>query len=69
MEEHASDLGIFLYIYRKSLKETRGSYSFFDASNASLIQGRVLFITQKTIKFIVPPLVEVKPLLSIIMSV
>ena len=30
--------------YRKSLKETRGSYSFFDASNAGLIQGRVSFI-------------------------
>ena len=30
-------------VYRKSLKETRGSYSFFEAWNAGLIQGRVSF--------------------------
>ena len=29
--------------YRKSLKETRGSYFFIVASNAGLIQGRVSF--------------------------
>ena len=30
-------------VYRKSLKETRGSHSFFEAWNAGLIQGRVSF--------------------------
>ena len=54
-------------IYRKSLKETRGSYSFFEASNAGLIQGRVSFeggsYLLKDQKVIGPPLVEVKPLL------
>ena len=34
----------FLIInYRKSLKETRGPYSFLKAPNAGLIQGRVSF--------------------------
>ena len=32
-----------LETYRKSLKETRGSYFFIDALNAGLIQGRVSF--------------------------
>ena len=31
-------LGLHFFVYRKSLKETRGSYSFIVASNAGLIQ-------------------------------
>ena len=44
--------------YRKSLKETRGSYYFFEAPNAGLILGRVSLTKILDLDFFSPEVSE-----------